>query len=102
MSASLIELLESGFALCWTLAQDDAFRKLRGMAPSFPILAFYSTDADNIISAQASSYGIGAALNSYRERRQGSLCGICIQVADHHGAALFTNREGGISDDFAL
>jgi hypothetical protein len=62
VSAPLRDLLKNDVAFCWTSAQDAAFPNLRSMISFSPALAYYSSDAETIVFADASSYGIGAAL----------------------------------------
>ena len=51
----------------WTPAQDEAFQRLKEMTSTAPVLAYYSQGAPTIVSADASSYGIGAVLFQIQE-----------------------------------
>ena len=51
----------------WTPAQEDAFRHLKEMTSTAPVLVYYSQGAPAIVSADASSYGIGVVLFQIQE-----------------------------------
>ena len=67
VSAPLRELLREESVWAWSPAQDEAFQRLKEMTSTAPVLAYYSPGAPTIVSADASSYGIGAVLFEIQE-----------------------------------
>ena len=62
MSQPLRALLIKGQEWSWTDAHQAAFDAIKSALSSHPVLAMYSTTLDMIISADASSFGLGAVL----------------------------------------
>ena len=62
VSAPLRALLKSDTHWTWDSAQATAFRQLQDLAESSPCLALFDTNKPIRISADASSYGLGAVL----------------------------------------
>ncbi len=58
----LYELLEQTKAWVWGPPQQDAFERMKELVSETPALAFYDPAKPTIITADASSYGIGGAL----------------------------------------
>jgi hypothetical protein len=56
------ELLKSDRVWSWDCAQSDAFKKIKELLTEAPALAFYDVNRETIVSADASSYGIGGVL----------------------------------------
>ena len=62
LSKPLRDLLSSKTVLTWSVAQNDAFLKLKEEISSPRVLALYDAEATTKISADASAYGLGAVL----------------------------------------
>ena len=62
VSAPIRALLQDDMIWDWTSVQDAAFQKLKDMVTAAPVLAHYSHQAPIIVSADASSFGLGAVL----------------------------------------
>ncbi|XP_060774394.1 uncharacterized protein K02A2.6-like [Neoarius graeffei] len=58
----LNELLRKDTAWIWGPAQDEAFHKVKCLITESPVLAFYDVTKKTIVSADASSYGVGGVI----------------------------------------
>lgn len=69
LTQPLRELLSSRNAWYWGPAQEDAVLKIKELLTNTPILALYNPDARTKVSADASSFGLGAVLLQQKDSK---------------------------------
>ena len=62
-SQPLHDLLRKDREWCWHAAQQQAFNRIKAELSSPPILAFYNPNYETCLSADASSFGLGAVIS---------------------------------------
>ncbi|XP_064470230.1 uncharacterized protein K02A2.6-like [Ornithodoros turicata] len=88
-TAPLRELLRKDVSFTWDCAQQHAFEEVKNWLMSPPVLALYCPMKATILSADASSYGLGAVLMQRQEDKS-------LRVVAYASKSL-TEAEGGYS-----
>ena len=85
----LCELLSTKLSWIWGPAQEEAFLSLKTELSRPTVLSFYDPNAETHVSADASSYGLGAVL-----LQMSDTVWKCLTYIDRNRATLRTNRKG--------
>ena len=101
LSQPLRELLSTKRARLWSPEQEQAFGRVKEELLKPTTLAVYNLQVELKISADASSFGLGASALPER-RRQLETCGLCIQVNVRNRKEICSNRERSTSCDLGM
>ena len=82
----LRELLVRDVVWHWGDQQETAFRNIKNMLTSAPVLALFNPNLDTTLSADASSFG------KWREKA----CCLQVEGSDSNRAEICQNRKGGL------
>ena len=92
LSTMLTDLLHSNAHWQWGSAQEEAFNAVKEKIANLPLLSFYTTKHPTTVSADASSYGLGAVFLQTDENSQQH-----ITHSHSSRAALWADRGGVFS-----
>ena len=76
------ELLKKGSDWNWSHQQQEAFDKVKAMITTAPVLAFCDVNKPTVVSADASSYGLGSVLVQKHGDQLGPVAFACHTLTD--------------------
>ena len=101
LSQPLRELLSSKNAWVWGASQESAFTSIKEELSKPTVLALHNPSLETKVSADASSFGLGAVSPSktpdWMEAHS-----VCIKITYRHGTPICTNWEGRTGCDVGL
>ena len=91
LTKPLRDLLKNDCTWTWDIQQKTAFEAVKEELSSPTVLAQYSSKRETLVSADASSYGLGGVLNAETVRWRIQTSGVHIQKSNSYRSSICTN-----------